>query len=118
MFRRWAQRSLVIAAMIVPAASLAACSQVSARAPATVRGIAGGCQNPFEKALQPITVLAIHHGQMVEKTAARFADFRSRYRLLLRPGRYTISDPLSGAPPRAVILRPGETIRIDFPNRC
>jgi hypothetical protein len=116
-FCKCTHRSLVIVAMILPAASLSACSQASAHAPATVRGLAAGCQNPFEKALQPITVVAMHHGHTVKKTAARFSDFRSRYQLVLRPGHYTISDPMSGAPPRAVTLRPGNTITLDLALR-
>lgn len=105
--------------MIVPlTVSLAACSQGASARPATVRGLAAGCQNPLEVKLQPITVVAKRDGQVVKKTTARFTDFRSRYRLVLRPGQYTISDPLSGAPPREVTLSAGSTTTLNFPNDC
>lgn len=109
---------LASAGTISFALALVACGQASSQGRGTVSGIAGGCQNPLEAKLQPIVIVASQSGHVVTKAVARFEDFRSRYRLVLRPGRYTIGDPLSGASPHTVVLHPGGRINVNFPNRC
>lgn len=98
---------LASAGTISFALALVACGQASSQGRGTVSGIAGGCQNPLEAKLQPIVIVVRQNGHVVTKAVARFEDFRSRYRLVLRPGRYTIGDPLSGASPHTVVLHPG-----------
>ena len=113
-----ARLGLASALAVSFALALAACGQASSQGRGTVSGIAGGCQNPLEGRLQPIVIVARQNGHVVAKTVARFEDFRSRYRLVLRPGRYAISDPLSGASPYTVVLHPAAGINVNFPNRC
>ena len=97
--RVWARLELASALAVSFALALAACGQASSQGPGTVSGIASGCQNPLEAKLQPIVIVARQNGQAVAKAVARFKDFRSRYRLMLRPGRHAIDDPLAGASP-------------------
>jgi hypothetical protein len=118
MFGERLPRGLISAAVLLPAAGLAACSQTSPQGPAIVRGLAAGCQNPLGNTDVPITVIAKRRGQVVKRVDARFTAFRSRYQMQLEPGRYTISDPLSGAPSRTVTLRAGSATTLSFPNDC
>src|SRR5262249_821403 len=108
-----------LAVLVLLVVALAGCAATpQPHGPAVVRGLADGCQDPLAKSIQPTTVLAVRPGMLVQKVDARFIDFRSRYRLVLQPGTYLISDPLSGAPTRTVTLRPGSVVTINFPNDC
>ena len=118
MFGERIPQGLIAAAVLLSTADLAACSQGPPEGPAIVRGLAAGCQNPLGNTNVPIAVIAKLHGQVVKRVDARFTDFRSRYQMELEPGRYTVSDPLSGAPSRTVTLRPGSVTTLNFPNDC
>jgi hypothetical protein len=111
-------QGLVLAGLILLVTCVTACSQPPRSGPATVRGLADGCQNPLAKKLAPITVVARSDGRVVKRVTARFRHFRLRYRLVLQPGQYTVSDPMSGAPSHAVTLTAGSVVTINFPNDC
>jgi hypothetical protein len=108
----------MLAGLILLVTCVTACSQAPRSGPATVQGLANGCQNPLAKKMVPITVVARSDGQVVKRATARDTHFRLRYRLVLQPGRYTVSDPMSGAPSHAVTLTAGSVVTINFPNDC
>jgi hypothetical protein len=63
-----------------------------------------------------MTVYAQQHGQTI--ASQRLPGVGGRYHLSLASGSYMISAPKSEDPPKAVTLHPGETLIVDFPNRC
>ncbi|MHB1593377.1 MAG: peptidase associated/transthyretin-like domain-containing protein [Streptosporangiaceae bacterium] len=84
--------------------------------PGIVRGFAAPCAGPPSAATRPITVYASDHNRIVARETRRYSD--RRYRLSLPPGRYRISAPGSNDRPRVVVVTPGRTITVNFPNSC
>lgn len=83
-----------------------------------VTGVAEACAGPASLSTRPVTVFASHDGRAIATELVRYAVGGGHYRLRLAPGRYRISAPRSGDRPQSVIVRSGQTITVDFPNRC
>lgn len=85
----------------------------------TVVGTAAHCAGlPRAAALLPVTVIAREHERVVATQTVSYLKDHDRYRLSLRPGRYTISAPRSADGPQAVDLRSGERAIVDFADGC
>jgi hypothetical protein len=83
-----------------------------------VTGIAAHCAGPLEDSFQPVTVSANHNGRIAAREVVRLTPEGNRYRLRLAPGRYRINAAGSDDPARYVVLRPRQTIRLNFPSTC
>lgn len=85
---------------------------------AVVAGFAVPCVGLAVAAQLHLRVYATEHGHTVATVVARYLKDHGHYRLTLPPGRYVISAPGSNEPPRSVVLRPGEHVTANFPDRC
>lgn len=105
---------------IVLVAGLGACGgHPGASVPrATVTGIAAVCAGPPGAALRPVTVFAWRDRRIVATQVVHFAVGGGHYRLSLPPGQYLIGAPRSGDGARLLVLRPGATVRVNFPGMC
>jgi hypothetical protein len=63
-----------------------------------------------------MTVYAQQHGRTIASQELPGAG--GRYHLSLAAGSYVISAPRSADPPETITLHSGETLTVDFPNRC
>lgn len=116
----------VIAGVMTVAALVGACTHaahvvpVPEHRPGTVTGLAQLCSGlPYtmlRPSPPPMGVYAQQHGQTI--ASQELPGIGGHYRLSLAPGRYVISAPKSGRPPKAITLRSGETLKVDFPNLC
>ena len=86
--------------------------------PGVVAGFAVPCIGVFLRSSLQVRVSAREHGRTVATVVARYRKDGGYYRLVLPPGRYVITARGAIEPPRSVVLRAREHIRINFPNYC
>jgi hypothetical protein len=101
-------------------ASLGACGSEPGHPPArgTITGLAAACPGPPRVGLRPVTVFAWRANRIVTTQVVHVKVGGGRYRFSLPPGRYLIGAPRSGAESRLVVVRPRQTVTVNFPNQC
>jgi hypothetical protein len=107
-------RAVAALVVVIFAITISGCTGSSA-APGIVTGVATPC-DPYGSLTgpPPVRVMATQN----RGAAATVIVGTHGYRLVLRPGRYVISAPGSGRPPRTVVLFPGEHVTMNFVSRC
>jgi hypothetical protein len=123
------KRLVVIAAGAVLATGAAGCAsplashreqhQPSSQS-GTVIGFAQRC-GPAGLVTHSLTVTAARGGNVVATRTVRYDRQRhgpGHYRIVLAPGRYLISAPLSGHPAYSVAVRSGRTVTANFAPLC
>ena len=101
-------------------ASLGACGSEPGHPAArgTITGMAAPCAGPPGVALRPVTVFAWRDNRVVTTQVVHSTAGGGHYRFSLPPGRYLIGAPRSGQDARLVVLRPHQTVTVNFPNQC
>jgi hypothetical protein len=110
----------VVVAGAVLLTGLGACgSQAGPAVPrATVTGIAAACAGPPGAPHRPVTVFAWRGGRIAARQVVHTTVAGGHYRLSLPPGRYLLGARGSGDNARAVVLRPGKTVIVNFTSVC
>jgi hypothetical protein len=101
-------------------ASLAACGSEPGH-PATrgtITGLAAACAGPPRVGLRPVTVFAWRGNRIVTTQVVHVKAGGGHYRFSLPPGRYLVGAPRSGTESRLVVLRPRQTVTVNFPGQC
>jgi hypothetical protein len=84
----------------------------------TVTGNAAACVGPPRVTPRPVTVFAWRGNRIVTRQMVDFKVGGGHYRFSLPPGRYLIGAPRSGTESRLVVLRPSQTVTVNFPSQC
>lgn len=111
----------VIGAVAIGAAALGTLAGLSLHhheaAPATgyATGIAAPCIGIGDR---PITVYATQDGRIVASRQVQDVKGGGHYLLQLPASTYLISTPGSDLPPRSIIVSPGRTVTVNFPDTC
>jgi hypothetical protein len=110
----------VASALAVLAVAVSGCagSTRHKESPGVVAGFAVPCIGVFLPSSLQVRVSATEHGHTVATVVAKYRKDRGYYRLVLPPGHYVITARGAIEPPRSVVLRAREHVRINFPNYC
>lgn len=88
--------------------------------PGKVTGFADLCSglppDMLGPSLPPMMVYVQQHGQTI--ALQKLPGAGGVYHFSLPPGSYVISAPRSEDPPQRITLHSGETLTVNFPNRC
>ena len=84
-----------------------------------ISGVASPCVGVAKPGRESVTIYATRDGKVV--ASRRLVLTRSpgnHYKLMLAPGTYVVSAPKSQLPARAVTVRTGQTITVNFFPSC